>query len=298
MQAGEAINGRCGYVLEEGADGPTLVVTASWTRGVADAIANIEPEGLTLNYARGFAAPDLEFLDPSWGLRRLDVLDRSIDDLSPIDRLGETLEHLSVQASPTATVDLAALPHLRSLGAAWPAIRESFHSLDGLERLVTWEFDQEDLTSFESNVQLQELTLKGAPRLQSLEGASTLALLSTLRVALARELTDISELGALTRSLRELEFETCLGIERIEDVRPLTGLRVLGVNDCGRIESLRPLAAVQELEVFDAWESTRILDNDLSPLTRLPRLREVRMRARREYRPSLAEVVAQLSHAP
>jgi hypothetical protein len=202
-----------------------------------------------------------------------------------------------VQASPTATVDLTTLPHLRSLGAAWPALRETVHSLDELERLVTWEFDQEDLTVFETNVQLKELILKGAPRLESLEGARALTLLSTLHVALARELTDISEGGALTRSLRSLrslELETCLGIERIDDVRPLTGLRFLGVNDCGRIESLRALAALQELEVFEAWESTRILDNDLSPLTRLPRLREIRMRARREYRPPLAEVVAQL----
>lgn len=298
MQAGEAINGPRGYVLEEGADGPTLVVTASWTKGVADAIANIEPKGLTLNYARGFAAPDLEFHDPSWGLRRLDLLDRSIDDLGPMERLGETLEHLSVQASPNATVDLAALPHLRSLGVAWPAIRETIQSLDELERLVTWEFDEEDLTVFESNVRLKELILKGAPRLESLEGAGALALLSTLRVALARELTDIGELGGLTRSLRELEFETCLGIERIEEVRSLTGLRFLGINDCGRVESLSPLVALEELEMFHAWESTRILDNDLSPLTRLPRLREVRMRARREYRPSLAEVVAQLSQTP
>ena len=43
-----------------------------------------------------------------------------------------------------------------------------------------------------------------------------------------------------------------------------------------------------------AWGSTRILDADLSPLLSLPRLTELRMKSRREYKPSVKEVQSEL----
>jgi len=48
------------------------------------------------------------------------------------------------------------------------------------------------------------------------------------------------------------------------------------------------------LECRHAWGSTRVEDGDLSPLLRLSHLSEIRMRDRREYRPTLAEVKEQL----
>jgi hypothetical protein len=44
--------------------------------------------------------------------------------------------------------------------------------------------------------------------------------------------------------------------------------------------------------MFYAWGSTRILDGDLSPLARLPRLKQIRMRNRRGYRPAVGDLVA------
>jgi hypothetical protein len=49
------------------------------------------------------------------------------------------------------------------------------------------------------------------------------------------------------------------------------------------------------LETFCAWGSTRVLDADLTPLTRLRRLKEVRMRNRRAYEPHVGDVVASVT---
>jgi hypothetical protein len=50
-----------------------------------------------------------------WGIRRLNILDRGIEDLAPIGGLGNSLEALSVQAAPSATLDLGLVPRLRSI---------------------------------------------------------------------------------------------------------------------------------------------------------------------------------------
>jgi internalin A len=267
-----------------------LVVTGPWSAAAADVLRRGEADGLVLNYARGFCEPDLELLDDSWGLRRLDVLDRTIEDLTPINRLGDSLKELSVQAAPAAVLDLAGLDQLASIAGEWHVLRETLGSVDDLQRVVTWRFDEVDLHAFRDHVGLQRLTIKDAPYLESLSGVTDLAQLSELAVLLARSLRDVGDISEL-RSLGELELQRCDALTRLDDVDALVGLRFLGFSDCGEIDTLAPVAGLQQLEVFYAWGSTRVLDNDLSPLSHLPNLREIRMRDRRNYRPRVAELV-------
>ena len=80
-----------------------------------------------------------------------------------------------------------------------------------------------------------------------------------------------------------LAIEGCQEARRsLVAVPPLTRLKVA---NCGDIASLAPLRGLDELEEFFAWESTRVVDGDLSVLLELPKLREIGMRDRREYRP-------------
>ena len=116
-----------------------------------------------LNYARGFTDHNLEFLEAGWRLRRLGVLDRAIEDLTPIGRLAESLEDLSVQAAPPAELDLGLVPRLQGLGAERALIRSTLTELGELENVVTWRFDEVDLHAFRDHVGLQRLTVKDAP---------------------------------------------------------------------------------------------------------------------------------------
>jgi hypothetical protein len=248
---------------------------------------------LTLNYARGFAERDLDFLR-AWPVRRVRVLDRSLEDLAPLGRLGSSLESLSIQAAPSATIDLAVVPRLRALAAWWDAIEQTIHQLIGLEELTIMDYDETNLRPIASFASLTKLVLKVAPLLESLDGAEDLSALAILRIAAARELRDVTALASIPESLVELELESCPEIEALDDLSHLQNLRFLGVSDCGAVESLRPVAKLTNIETLYAWGSTRIVDNDLAPLLQLPRLTEIRMRNRRDYRPTLAAIQEQL----
>jgi internalin A len=283
-----------GYVLEDTSEGRTLVVTGPWTGDAEGILIRGEADGLVLNYARGFREGSLEFLD-RWDVRRLKVLDRRITDLGPIGRLGDSLEALSVQAAASAQLDLAAVPHVRSVSGEWALIGDTLGEVHALHDVITWRFDEADLHVFRDRVGLQLLTLKEAPHLESLSGIADLPELAVLKIFRARRLSDLSDAAELAVSLRELELEDCPALDTIEDVEQLVGLRFLGFSECGDIETLAPIGSLEELEVLHAWGSTRIVDGDLTPLARLPRLREIRMQDRRGYRPRVADVVTALA---
>jgi len=156
------------------------------------------------------------------------------------------------------------------------------------------EYDEFDLQPLAVQPSLEDIRLKGAPRLESLYGIDQFEL-TRLHVALARELEDIDALAHARGSLHEVDFETCLGLYDIESLGQLVWLRFLGISDCGRIRSLVPLANLTQLESLDAWGSTRVEDDDLSALLRLPQLKEVRMRDRTTYRPRVKEVLDRLT---
>src|SRR5690242_11158836 len=71
------------YAIEPTDDGDLMVVVDSFDEAAAAVLRSGQVTGLTLNYALGFRERDLEFLEP-WPLRRLDLLARTITDLSPL----------------------------------------------------------------------------------------------------------------------------------------------------------------------------------------------------------------------
>jgi internalin A len=277
------------YVLEERPEGRALVATGPWTREAAAALEGADVDALELNYARGFFEPDLEFLE-AWPVRQLMLLDRKQTDLSPISRLGGTLEELSVQAAPGAVISAGDFPALTGLSAYWDAVHETISEAKDLRRLTVMAYGGIDLSPLSSNESLIRVTLKEALALESLSGAEGLLELQKLAVGRAPFLHDLMALRQVEAPLRDLQFEDCMGIEALEEMGSLEELTWLGVSNCGPIESLKPLQSLSQLETLYAWGTTRISDNDLSPLTRLPKLNEVRMRERREYRPQVSEI--------
>lgn len=275
------------YVIEDCAEGRALVVTGPWSSAAAAVLQRGEADSLVLNYARGFIEANLEFIE-AWPIRRLRVLDRQMDNLEPIERLSGSLESLAIEAAPRAEFDFQALPGLRSVSGEWQLLRPTLGHLGALEKVITWQFDEADLHAFRDHVSLKELKVKDAPGLESLSGLADLSDLTVLSIVGARQLSDISDVSRAT-SLLELEFEECPSIDALDDLETLASLRLLAVGDCAQIASLVPIASLRELETFHGWGSTNIVDEDLSPLASLPRLKEIRMRDRRGYRPRVKE---------
>ena len=279
-----------GFVVERSDEGDTLVSVGSWSAEAGDLLDTGQVEGLDLNYAKGFKDTDLAFLRP-WPIRRLSVLSRTSNDVSPIYRLSETLETLSIQCASSVQVDLRNLPCLQSLSAGWAQVSSSIGDALGLRDLYLGSYGERDLSPLRWNTQLERLRLKDRPRTQTLDGIEFLPRIEHLGV-FGAPIEDIGPLGRLER-LSELHLQSC----RVRDLGPiakLSGLRVLNMSEGGEIDSVSSIESTQRLEMLWLFGTTRVVDDDLGPIARLPRLRDLRMKARRSYRPSVDLIQAQI----
>lgn len=86
-------------VLEPRADGGVdLVVTGDWSWAAREAVESGRADGVVLNYARGFREQPIDFLR-GMPIRKVDLLARSVSDLSPVYSLGRRWR--SCSCSPT-----------------------------------------------------------------------------------------------------------------------------------------------------------------------------------------------------
>jgi len=281
-----------GFVIESSAGGAALVVTGPWSERAAIALDSGKIQVLVLNYAHGFQEPDLTFLRP-WPLRGLHLIGRHIRDLGPIRLLADTLEDLSLQSDRKAKLDLSGFTRLQHLAAPHVTVRDTLDRLPALRSMVLLAYTAADLTSLAVHRRLEELTLKQAAKLESVAGVETLGHLSSLWIQLAPRLRDVAALASCARSLQSLRLDLCRSLGRLDDLAALGELRFLELGNCGELASFAPLSGLARLEGLYAWGDTKALDGDLSPLRGLP-LRELRMQARRSYRPSLAELKSEL----
>lgn len=268
-----------------------MVVTGPWSDYAARLLWSGEIDGLDLNYAKGFKDTNLAFIEP-WPIRRLSILARTVRDLAPVSNLAPTLVELSVDCGSAATLDLGRLVELRSLAAPWNAVAGSISHAAGLGDLYLGAYSCPDLEPLRWNVALQRLRMKDRPRLESLDGVGRFGGLRHLGVYGAP--LNSAEGLAEVPGLRELHLESC----RIGALGPIAGLaelRMLNIGDCGGVASVAPLRGLSNLSVLWAYESTRIMDGDLSPIAALPALTELRMQNRRSYRPSVSAIQAKIA---
>lgn len=287
-----------GYSLEETAEGVRLFVNGPWNSEMESLVQGGRVHELVLNWAHGFAEADLEFLRP-WPVSRLLVTARWITDLSPIHRLGDHLESLNLPAvHPSAgTLDLAQLPGLTSLSISWPLIKDQKEVLAPLTDLYLESYSPADLAPLAGAKSLTRLRMKQYPQLRSLNGLTAFERLETLGIFLATKLEDVTALRT-AQAISELHLDTCKKVPTVDDIASVKNLRVLSMANSGDFPSLAPLAGMPELRELYLYESTRIIDGDLTPLLTLPRLQQLRIANRRHYSPPVNDIKRHLGIQP
>ncbi|MFZ2504552.1 MAG: hypothetical protein WAW88_17960 [Nocardioides sp.] len=278
------------FVLEPRGQGVDLVVTGDWSPAAREALESGRADGLVLNYAKGFREQPIDFIN-GLPIRKLDLLARSVSDLSPVYSLGSTLQELRVQSDPRAVIELEGLPRVRTLAASWPQVRASILFAPQIEDLALPSYSEPNLEPLSALTSLTSLVMKERPKLRSLDGLEAFPWLLRLGVFLASGLTDI---GALERSqppaLQVLQLQSC---KKITDIAPVAGcvsLNFLDLSEGGEILSVAPVSDLVNLERLYLYESTRVADGDLGPIARLPKLKDFRMQNRRGYSPSVKEI--------
>lgn len=258
-----------------------VVLEGGWRDEYEERLQDLEALSISV---RG---DDLSFLERVPHLRGLVLNAGEARDLSPVAALRglETLT-LNVAAKPRIELDLSAFAALRTLRMYWNPGFESVFACRSLESLYVFGPPDPDLARFGQLPHLRRLELSQGRRLQTTRGVGPVRFLGLYQQG---GLSELAELPAL----EELAIEGARKLGAIDAVAGLP-LRRLTLANCGDIASLAPLAGMDTLEELFAWESTRILDGDLSVLLTLPRLRTVALRDRREYRPRVSEIEAAL----
>ena len=274
------------FTIEDESEERVLVVRGDWSDQARRIVERGDVDALRLNYALGYRERDLGFLG-AWPLQRLEILARTIKDLTPVYRLAGSLEHLKVTTNERATIDLTALPRLSSIGAHWQQVADTLPYAVGLKSVFLLGYSEPDFCGLHRLQELTSLRLKEMRGLRSLDGVEELPQLTDLQPVGATQLADIEAL-ARCRALQTLWLEASLRlVPRLDSLRPLRDLQVLEIGDCGDFESLRPLEDLARLEALFAWGTTCVTDGDLSVLSRLPQLASLRMMNRKHYRPSV-----------
>ena len=286
------------FVIEQRAAGPTLVVTGRWSAQARNALLDGRADGLVLNYALGFVQEPIDFIE-GLPIKRLEILARSIDDLTPVYSLAATLEELSVDCDPRVPIELENLPALKTVAADWPQIRASALFAPQLECVRTSSYTEPDLSPLSSMTSLTSLTMKDCPGLRSLDGMDAFPWLVTLYIALARNLDDITAIARhAPLALQELRFPACKRIPDIEPVAACPGLTFFELSEGGRIPSVAPLTGLDRLEYLWLFDSTYVVGGDLRPLSHLSHLKDFRMMNRSHYRPRVREIQDAIGFVP
>lgn len=275
------------FELNPTPSGVDVVVRGAWSDGARDAITSGQADGLDLNYAKGYSENDLEFLR-GLPIRRLQLLKRTCSDIEPVYSLGDTLELLRIQIDPSTSVELDRLPRLRLVSANWAQLRKTFAFASAVEELFVHSYDEDDLSPLVGSSRVQKIVMKEYPKLRSLDGVDEFPNLNSLSIFLARRLDDISALSKVRSSpMRTLELEACRRVTTFEPVAGLTSLEYLNMSENSEYPTAEPLASLQRLRELYLHSSTRIGDGNLAPIAGLPELRDLRMRSRKHYTPSV-----------
>ena len=281
-----------GFRLESAHGGGTdLVVTGEWTPAARRAIEDGRADGLVLNYAKGFRGESIDFIR-DLPIRKLDLLARWIDDLTPIHSLAPTLTELRVESAPHAKIDLQNLAKLTTLASNWTQVEKSVMHCARLANVTFAPYSAPNLYPLACLEALKTVILKECRVLFSLDGIEDFPpQLRELSVMLAPKLADIESLRrAKLPRLSRLELDTCRKLVHIEAAAHLSSLTFLNLSEGNEISSLAPVQSLTSLETLFLYGSTRILDGDLSPVTTLPKLMDFRLRSRRHYKPSTREI--------
>lgn len=267
-------------LCEQGPWGPKVTLTGEWSPAVSEFIRTNGIRQIELNHAKGWRGAGVDFLDELPQIDALTIIDFSIKDIKEVHTQTH-LKYLDLNTYAQTIIDFSKFQILEECAFEWSQKSVSLFDLTGLKRIFINKFPEKNFEIFSRLTNLTHLSL-ASPSIVTLKGIERLKKLTFLGIYEARKLVTIAGIDAL-QSLDTLEVNGC---KQVHDISPLAGLlrlrRLLLCND-GGINTFLPLAEMAELEELLFYESTNVLDGDLSVLTQLRKLRNVTFMDRKHY---------------
>jgi Leucine-rich repeat (LRR) protein len=235
---------------------------------------------IEINQGKGWEGAELSFLSKFPHLLAFEVFDFRLKSVEPIHSL-HNLRRLGVSTYCRTEIRFSEFQDLVSCSLEWRPKAKSLFDCQTLQHLFLNRYNGKDVDAFATLNNLESLAILNAP-VQNLHGLRGLGKLRSLRLGGLRRLSSLAGIEELA-NLEELEIHTCRQISAIDEIGYLSRLRRLELNNDGEIESLKPLGKLSRLQSVGFYESTNIIDGDLSPLMCQPELARISFRNRRHY---------------
>jgi Leucine-rich repeat (LRR) protein len=273
-----------GVLFEKGEFGIRCVLAQPWSEPLRRQLHAKRIAELELNDGKGWLGTDVSFLTEFPELRALSILRLPLKSVKSINALHE-LRRLTVFTYCNTEIRFENFPHLVGCSLEWRPKAISLFDCKTLTYLFINHYQGKGTEQFARLENLESLAILNAP-IRDLRGLANLRKLRSLRLAGLSRLGSLSGIQGLT-NLEELNIHTCNALRSVTEIESLEALKRLHLNNCGAIESLSPLRSLRNLEFLSFYESTNIVDGDLSPLTENRKLTSVTFQNRRHYSHSL-----------
>ena len=278
-------------------DSKTLYIRGEWSRSI-DSV--IEHERINHVVIEEWKERTVAVLHRYSGLITRLWITCEIKDVTAISDLVNLVDlYLS---TPAASITFSNLKNLQILGLEDQAIPDNLSSCLSLKKLTLISVCNNDLSAVSGLRNLTELVIRES-NLKSLKGVEQNVLLRCLVLAQMPldSLNSISSLG----NLQEIHLVRLSKLRSLHPLEQLKSLSQLNISSCKNIMDYRLLSkcislkqlsfenmaipdiafikSLASLEVFKLLERSNVVDGDLSPLLKLPRLTDVFFNNRRHY---------------
>lgn len=228
--------------------------------------------------------PDLLYLQIDGHKQRINP--RQLDGLANLRGLKLT--------DPAGGIDFSCFPELESFWGDWHPDHKNIPTCRELRYLDVWHYNapSQDLVKLVGLVRLEHLRIVQT-NLTSLAGIEVLEDVRYLTVSHATRLESLDALAGHD-SIREIDFTTANRIQSYGPLAKIRRLRRLKLSRCAAMPNLKWLAGMENLDFF-AFVDTNVVDGDLSPLLKLPRLRYVGTLDKKHYSHTSDDLNAELA---
>lgn len=257
--------------------GTKAKINSPWKDSYLDLLLEKKVNALVLWNGKG---QNVDFLNSLPDLKSLVLIDYSIKSITPIHVL-TGLVNLQISTYCNTPIDFTCFPLLTECSLEWIDGSDSLFNSTALKKLHINGYPKTNSAVFSGLTNLRELTILNS-NIDNIDGIVGLENLNELRFGNLKKMSSLEGVQKL-HNLTRLSIEKCKRIESVDQVFQLHKLNYLAILDSGNICTLKGIESLTNLSKFFFFESTNIVDGDLSPLFKLKNLTGISFQNRRHY---------------
>lgn len=267
-------------IFEKSFYGKRAIINGVWDDSYIELMKEKNVDEIELNDGKGWNGNSVTFLKHFPNLKSLIIIDLKIKSVDSIYYLTK-LKKLELVTYSKIPINFNIFSELEECVFEWIKDSESLFELVNLKTLFINNYSVKNDDSFSNLINLKELTIYNS-KIEKIEQISKLKNLEKLRIANLSKIKSLKGIDQLT-NLEELEIKKCKAISSVSEIFYLEKLRLLHLIDIGSILSIRGIENLSKLEDFMFYESTNVIDGDLTPITKLKKLNKVSFQNRKHY---------------